>query len=221
MTMSKLRLTFSCLLLLLSAFVHARELPMQINCVNINEDLDLITQLTDSGLLRKESDKFRIPEFNYDGSRSYQEYLEYARNKILADNPKAEMFCPIETNTSKLLYPDVDLDLQQVVDLVSPFELKHESSKKLVLLIHGLTDSPFLFHDLAYEFYQQGFSVRTLLLPGHGTAPSALIETKESEWRKATRYAMSRAIADFDQVYLGGFSTGGALILDQLSHGKW
>jgi len=219
--MSLLRSFFYGVMLSAATLVNAEELPMRINCVNINDDLNLISELTDSGVLRFESKKFRLPRFNYDGELPYQEYLEFARNKILANNPKAEMFCPIETNTSKLLYPGIDLDLQQVVDLVSPFELKNEKSNKVVLLIHGLTDSPFLFHDLAYEFYQQGFSVRTLLLPGHGTAPSALIDTSEREWRKATKYAINQALGDFDQVYLGGFSTGGALILDQLSHGKW
>jgi len=216
-----LRIAVALSLALMSFSGRAEALSLSTNCININDDLELISRLTDTGALRKEANKFPIDDFDFRSNVPYSDYLAYARNKILADNPKAEMLCPIKTKTSEILYPDLDNDLQQVVDLIAPFELSVPNSSAVVLLIHGLTDSPYLFHDLAHEFYLKGLNVRTLMLPGHGTAPSALIETSERQWRRATEYAMRAALKDFDKVYLGGFSTGGALIWDQLSHGNW
>ena len=204
-----------------SAGLASQELPLSVNCININEDLTRVAQLKESGQLRSESNKFPVEAFDFMSDRPFADYLSYAREWILAKNPKGEMLCPLESKISPLTQANLELDLQQVVDLVAPFELKVPGSEQVVLLIHGLTDSPFLFHDLAYEFYQQGLNVRTLLLPGHGTAPSALVDTTEKQWRQAAGYAMRQALSDYKQVYLGGFSTGGALILDQLSHGKW
>lgn len=206
--------------------VNAEVLPLQINCKTINDDLNLIEQLEDSGELRDRKSTPQKLVFDYSSDLPYEDYLAYARNKIVLTNPKGEMLCPIQTATSQLLYPNLDQDLQLVVDLLAPFQLDAPPSLAAdsnvgILLIHGLTDSPYLFHDLAYEFYKLGITVRTLMLPGHGTAPDALLETTEKQWRDATRYAMKQMVKDFDTVLLGGFSTGGALIVDQLVHGKW
>ena len=108
----------------------------------------------------------------------------------------------------------------QVSQLVAPFELAQDNNDKAILLIHGLTDSPFSFHDLSQFFYQQGFSVRTMLLPGHGMAPSELLTVDYNEWQQATRFAIEQTLNDYQQVYLGGLSTGGALIFDYLMQKK-
>lgn len=215
--------------ILLSTFqgVSAKSLPTNLNCETINDDINLIEQLEESGELRRLKISPQKLKFDFKGDRPYSEYLKFARNQIVLSNPKGEMLCPIQTTTSQLLYPDLDQDLQLVADLVAPFQLDAEpttditAAKTGVLLIHGLTDSPYLFHDLAFEYHKMGLTVRTLLLPGHGTAPEALIKVSEREWRQATQYAMKQMLSDFDNVILGGFSTGGALIIDQLMHTKW
>jgi alpha-beta hydrolase superfamily lysophospholipase len=43
-----------------------------------------------------------------------------------------------------------------------------------VLLLHGLTDSPYSMRALAELFAARGWYVVGLRLPGHGTAPAAL-----------------------------------------------
>src|SRR5690606_2204589 len=43
-----------------------------------------------------------------------------------------------------------------------------------ILLAHGLGDSPFSFSDIGPALARQGFLVRTVLLPGHGTDPADL-----------------------------------------------
>ncbi len=185
-----------------------------LNCININSDLNQITALAESGKYRKTNKQNKTFTFDYNSNSSFSEYLTFARNKIKNDSPKATLNCPIETAVTKTSNkPKSQLT---VLDLVSPFELKATNNKTAILLIHGLTDSPYLFHDLAAFYHAQNITVRTLLLPGHGTAPEALIDIKYQQWQQATKYAVTKMLEDFEQVYLGGFSTGGALILDNL-----
>jgi esterase/lipase len=186
-----------------------------LNCVTINNDLNQIEKFKQAGTYRFTKGDVQRINFDFASDTPYQDYLVASRAHINAQNPKASMPCPITTATSKRLYSDKPL---QVVDLITPFELTANNEKAAVLLIHGLTDSPYLFHDLANSFVEQGISVRTLLLPGHGTAAEALVDINQADWQQAASYAIKRMLKDFDNVYLGGFSTGGALIVDFLNH---
>ncbi|MCY6413020.1 alpha/beta fold hydrolase [Acinetobacter sp. VNH17] len=87
--------------------------------------------------------------------------------------------------------------------------------QKGILFVHGLGDSPWLFHDVAEELVKHGFLVRTVLLPGHGTQPSDLLSTTAEEWQKIV-YEQAYALEDDvdGPVYLGGFSTGANLVLE-------
>lgn len=191
-----------------------------INCLNMNENHTDIPLLIDAGTYRYTSEqgsKSAI-DFNFHIESSYSEYLEYAMNEVNSKNPRADMPCPIITATYQQLakqnaWPNNTPNISQ---LIAPFELTQDNSDKAILLIHGLTDSPYSYHDLAQFFYQQGFTVRTLLLPGHATAPSDLLDVSYQQWQQASQYAIERTLKDFQQVYLGGFSTGGALIFDYL-----
>ncbi|MGY5450927.1 alpha/beta hydrolase [Agarivorans sp. MS3-6] len=206
-----------CLIMSLGAvstFAHAA--TAQENCVNINSQHTIIEQYIEQAPYRQAL--AQIPaSFSYSSEQSYQDYLNYAETLIAQRNPRAMMACPISTQSYQLLAKQQQwLGTPKVIQLIAPFELRHPNNHKAILLIHGLTDSPFHFHDLAWQFYQQGFDVRTLLLPGHGTAPSDLVELKYQQWQQAADYAIKRTIDDYQQVYLGGFSTGGALILSHL-----
>jgi esterase/lipase len=86
--------------------------------------------------------------------------------------------------------------------------------RKGALLVHGLGDSPWSFNDIGRQLAAEGFLVRTVLLPGHGTRPEDLLDVTLEDWRGAVAeqaHAMSREV---DEVYLGGFSTGGNLVVD-------
>ena len=81
-----------------------------------------------------------------------------------------------------------------------------------VLLIHGLTDSPFLVRDLARYFVQRrGFLARAVLLPGHGTVPGDLLQVRWREWAKAVRFGIDSMRGEVRRLYLAGFSAGAAL----------
>ncbi|MGI9326361.1 MAG: alpha/beta hydrolase [Pseudomonadales bacterium] len=94
---------------------------------------------------------------------------------------------------------------------------KHPNSRGAVLLLHGLSDAPYSLRSLAELIYGQGYSVLALRLPGHGTAPAALLRTKHQDWMAAMRLAMrhlaSQSEADAP-LYIVGYSTGAALAVE-------
>ncbi|WP_019029672.1 alpha/beta hydrolase [Colwellia piezophila] len=190
------------------------------DCLSIQGDF---VALTDSGKYRftAEEGSHRqsqgLSSINFTELTSYQQYITASQRLIADKNPRATMPCPIITDTYQQLAKQNNWSATpEISQLIAPFELPQGNKEKAILLIHGLTDSPFIFHDLAQFFYQQGFTVRTLLLPGHGTAPSGLLDVSYQEWQHATKFAIETTLHDFEQVYLGGFSTGGALIFDYL-----
>lgn len=109
----------------------------------------------------------------------------------------------------------------------APFELlpavdmckgKNKPYRRGVLLTHGLTDSPYFMRYLAEFFRENGFRVMAILLPGHGTQPGDLLEVTWREWAKAVAYGADRLAEEADEIYLAGFSAGGALSIYQSLH---
>lgn len=189
----------------------------QTNCVTQLTDLNYIMNSKKQGLLRFEKSNANT-DFSYQSEQAFSDYLSFAYQHILAANPRASMPCPVLTDTYQLLVKQQQrTSPPNIVDLIAPFELRQNNNHKAVLLIHGLTDSPFTYHDLAQIYFQQGYTVRTLLLPGHGTAADALSSINAKQWQQAVDYAIKRTIKDFDQVILGGYSTGAALLLNYLT----
>jgi alpha-beta hydrolase superfamily lysophospholipase len=94
------------------------------------------------------------------------------------------------------------------------FELVPDTIRGAVLLVHGLSDSPYSMRAVAETFRDQGFYVLALRLPGHGTIPSGLLHVRWQDWyaavELAARYAAQRA-GPGHPFYAGGYSTGAAL----------
>ncbi len=98
-----------------------------------------------------------------------------------------------------------------------PFLLSHGSrARRTVLMIHGLTDSPWYMRALGEKLYQQGYNVVSILLPGHGTRPEDLLHVKELQWQQEVDRGLNIAAGLGERISLAGFSTGGALSLDAL-----
>lgn len=97
----------------------------------------------------------------------------------------------------------------------APYILHHNKvTKKVVVLFHGLSDSPFYFRSIARFIHQQGHNVIVALMPGHGKK-QADEDMQDSELADRWREHVSEMV-DFSsdlgqQVYIGGFSTGGVL----------
>jgi alpha-beta hydrolase superfamily lysophospholipase len=83
-----------------------------------------------------------------------------------------------------------------------------------ILLLHGMTDSPYTMRHLAKSLSQQGLYVLNLRMPGHGTAPTALARVDWKDWYAAielgARHVRSR-IAEDQPFYVLGYSNGGGL----------
>ena len=62
------------------------------------------------------------------------------------------------------------------------YELAPPDPKGGVLLVHGLTDSPYSMRGIAETFYAEGFHVVVLRLPGHGTIPASLRDVSWKDW---------------------------------------
>ncbi|SRR6266404_2539162 len=84
-----------------------------------------------------------------------------------------------------------------------------------VLLVHGLSDSPYSVRALAETFHAQGYYVLALRLPGHGTLPAALVDVSWEDWYGAVVLAARHAAAKAGPgkpFVAGGHSTGAALL---------
>lgn len=85
-----------------------------------------------------------------------------------------------------------------------------------VVLLHGLTDSPYSLRHIAENYRQQGYVAVGIRLPAHGTVPGALTDIEWRDWLAATRLAVreARSKAGGDKpLHIVGFSNGGALAM--------
>jgi alpha-beta hydrolase superfamily lysophospholipase len=83
-----------------------------------------------------------------------------------------------------------------------------------VVLLHGLTDSPYSLRHVARRYRDLGYAVVAIRLPAHGTVPGALTEVVWEDWLAATRLAVREArrlSGDAVPLHMVGFSNGGAL----------
>jgi esterase/lipase len=86
-------------------------------------------------------------------------------------------------------------------------------SGKAIVLVHGLTDSPYFLTAIARHFHTRlGYDVFLPLLHGHGLkAPKGMQGVDLGEWKANVRFAIQAAAANAGRVSIGGLSTGGAL----------
>ena len=90
------------------------------------------------------------------------------------------------------------------------------SPRGVVVLLHGLTDSPYSQRHIARIYRDRGFVALVIRLPGHGTVPAALTEVTWEDWLAATRLAIREARRQVPApapFHFVGFSNGGALAL--------
>lgn len=93
-----------------------------------------------------------------------------------------------------------------------------EEAKGAALVLHGLSDSPYHMQAVAQDLLDKNYIVFNFRLPGHGTAPGALVHITWKEWVEAVDFAfkMTELLAENTtdkKVVAAGFSTGGALLI--------
>lgn len=95
-----------------------------------------------------------------------------------------------------------------------PCRLLHEDpTGKAIVLVHGLTDSPFYMQAVAGYFHTTlGYDVFLPLLQAHGLQePGKMAGVSLAQWKKNVGFAVRAAAKRAERVSVGGLSTGGAL----------
>ena len=85
-----------------------------------------------------------------------------------------------------------------------------------VVLLHGLTDSPYSLRHVARRYVQLGYVAVAVRLPGHGTVPAGLSKVHWEQWMAATHLAVreARRLSPAPApLHVIGFSNGGALAM--------
>ena len=104
----------------------------------------------------------------------------------------------------------------------APYILHHgKPVDTVVVLLHGLSDSPFYMSGIARALHDKGYNVIVPLNVGHGQldASDEMSDSKLAErWGAHLNDVMALAPQLGKHVYLGGFSTGGALSVQHYLH---
>ena len=93
------------------------------------------------------------------------------------------------------------------------FEFKNENNQRAVLLLHGMTGSPFEMKQYGKNLHKAGFDVYCPCLPGHG---KDLLNVKKIKWQDWFNFAEEEYKAlkqNYSEVYLGGICMGAVLAL--------
>ncbi len=96
------------------------------------------------------------------------------------------------------------------------FELTTEQPRGGVLLLHGMSDSPYALRTLGKALHRKGFWVVGMRMPGHGTAPSGLRYIDRHDLAAAVRIGMSHLDNKVNgkPVHMVGYSTGAPLAVE-------
>ncbi len=96
------------------------------------------------------------------------------------------------------------------------FELSALEPVGGVLLLHGMSDSPYSLRALGEAINQAGYRVAGLRLPGHGTAPSGLRHVTWQDMAAAVKLGMEHLASKLGSkpIHIIGYSTGAPLALN-------
>lgn len=131
---------------------------------------------------------------------------------LVASNPHPEA-PPIlnRYSTSSSLNP-----LNDTPNWNRSYELRPAKPLGGIVLLHGLTDSPYSMRALSRIYFEQGFYVLVPRMPGHGTLPAALLSARVDDWAAVVELAVEhvREVIGADlPLHMGGYSNGAALAI--------
>ena len=131
--------------------------------------------------------------------------------KVVAATPTGPAYALVRYSRGSAADP-----VKQDADWNRSFELPAEAPTGGVLLLHGMSDSPYSLRTLGRRLNQQGYWVIGLRLPGHGTAPSGLLDVQWEDMAAAVRLGAAHLAAKVGSrpIHFIGYSTGAPLALD-------
>ena len=155
-------------------------------------------------------DKDRITDL--DGYRDMEDRLfQQLKDEVYGDDPETD---PIFNRFHRGSWSD---PFEFEINWNRTFEFVPDSPKFGVLMLHGLSDSPYSLRALSEGLYERGARVVGLRLPGHGTAPSGLDRVKWQDLTTAARLAardLCQKIGPDRPFYITGYSNGASLALE-------
>jgi len=85
-----------------------------------------------------------------------------------------------------------------------------------VLLIHGMSDSPYSLRKMGESLHASGAYVLGLRIPGHGTVPAGLVNVTWQDMAAAVRLAVQHLAkqSGSSHIYIVGYSNGAALAIN-------
>ncbi|PKO05702.1 MAG: hypothetical protein CVU41_10605 [Chloroflexi bacterium HGW-Chloroflexi-3] len=95
-----------------------------------------------------------------------------------------------------------------------PFTLEAEIPETMILCIHGILGSPGQFQTFSTLFNGKNISVKSLLLPGHGSNGKEFAFTKPTAWQDHVDQEISKLKEKYEFIYLMGHSLGGLIALN-------
>jgi esterase/lipase len=96
------------------------------------------------------------------------------------------------------------------------FELAPQRPVAGALLIHGLSDSPYSMRAIAQSLYEHDVLALGMRMPGHGTAPSGLVDVHWKDFVAAVRIGLKylqQRMGDAP-VFIVGYSNGATLAVE-------
>lgn len=153
------------------------------------------------------------------GEASWQDYLDHEQ-KIYDDiiTKVVDQVPPSQRTAINRYFKE---------SIIFPPKLKNDWNRSYTLIpegtpkgglvvLHGLTDSPFSLRHVAQLYYEKGFAVVGIRLPGHGTVPGGLNNYTWQQMTAATELAVREArrlAPEGAPLHIVGFSNGGALAI--------
>ncbi len=92
-------------------------------------------------------------------------------------------------------------------------EFYYKGSNIGVLLIHGFTGTPSEMRLLGEYLRDKGYTVKGILLKGHGTVPEDMKKSNYRDWIHGAVQGYQALKQECDEVFVVGFSMGGLLAL--------
>lgn len=107
---------------------------------------------------------------------------------------------------------------ETVTESTDPYLMpQKKKAQKGVLLIHGFLSSPPELSELGLKLHKEGHAVLGMRVSGHGTSPWDLENRTHENWIGSVRRNYKILSAFCDEIYIIGFSGGGALALKHAS----
>jgi carboxylesterase len=101
------------------------------------------------------------------------------------------------------------MEIKYASPLCAPFFM--QGGKEGILFIHGFAGAPALYRIIGRRMNEKGYTVSSILLPGHGTRPEDLVKVTPADWIKASKDGAEELLKKCNRIHIVGLSLGGAL----------